>query len=223
MKETIIKLLRSTEREGVEGLIQYLSEDGFFEAPASTKFHGCYTGGLAKHSFDVYKLLKANAEGMKLGEVSCNGQKPLPLDGNSLIIAALLHDVTKIGAYIGTEKPYQWNKSQPEGHATLSIERIKKFIKLTKLEEMMIRFHMGIYATYEFHEPGSWSYKKDGEYHLRSEQTAKEKKAMSIEEKKADQERRYGLTLRNAWYHNPVVKLMCFCDEIATLEEKAKE
>ena len=43
---------------------------------------------------------------------------------------------------------------------------------------------------------------------------------MTREESKAA---RYGKSMANAWYHNPIVKMMYFCDEIATLEEKAKE
>ena len=45
-KETIIKLLRSTERKGIENLIKYLENCDFFTAPASTKYHSnfkyCY-------------------------------------------------------------------------------------------------------------------------------------------------------------------------------------
>jgi hypothetical protein len=29
--------------------------------------------------------------------------------------------------------------------------------------------------------------------------------------------------LANAWYHHPAVKVMYFCDELATLGEKARE
>ena len=39
-KETFIKLLKSTEREGVDKLINYLeTKTDFFTAPASSKFH----------------------------------------------------------------------------------------------------------------------------------------------------------------------------------------
>lgn len=34
--------------------------------------------------------------------------------------------------------------------------------------------------------------------------------------------RRYGNSLRNAWYHNVIVKWMSFADEQATAEENAK-
>ena len=47
--EKIIELLESTHRAGMVHLIDYLHENGFFEAPASTKYHGCFEGGLAVH------------------------------------------------------------------------------------------------------------------------------------------------------------------------------
>ena len=54
MKTKIIDLLRSTNREGIENVITWLSDESdFFEAPASTAFHGNYSGGLAEHSLNV--------------------------------------------------------------------------------------------------------------------------------------------------------------------------
>jgi 23S rRNA maturation-related 3'-5' exoribonuclease YhaM len=181
MKEKIIELLTSTNRTGVNALIDWLIEKGFFTSPGSTRFHGCYTGGLAQHSFNVYELLdKANKE------------YGLECPQESIIIATLLHDVCKVGAYLGNSKPYTWNRSQPKGHAALSLERIKQFIELTDLEEKMIKYHMGVYGLEEF-EPGK------GEYTLRNESMA------------------------NAWFHHPIVKVMYFCDEFATLKEKLTE
>lgn len=201
-KTRVVALLRSTEREGIEALISYLEANGFFESPASTKWHGCYAGGLAEHSLHVHDKLH-NYSHLVLGAIPSPGQQPLPIDGNTFIIAALLHDVCKMGAYLGEAKPYKWNRSQPKGHALLSIVRVTKYIKLTELEELMIRYHMGVYGLYEFDT-------KSGEYPLRGDDT------------KSKEERR-GKSMANAWHHNPIVKLMYFCDEIATLEEIAKE
>lgn len=213
-EEKIVKLLRSTKRNGIESLIEYLDNKGFFEAPASTRFHGAHPGGLAEHSLRVYELLIHNTINRKLDETLGSGQKPLPIDNNTFIIAALLHDICKIGAYVGTESPYKWNRQQPKGHALLSIARIKKHIKLTELEEMMITYHMGVYGLNEFYDEDDW---QTGEYPLRGDHTNDE--GMTKEESKKF---RYGKSLANAWYHNPIVKVMYFCDELATLEEKAK-
>ncbi len=232
-KERIIDLLKRTKREGIDKMITYLQESDFFEAPASTKFHGSYAGGLAKHSLRVYELLLGWTEPLKLSEASGAGQKPLPLNVGNIIIAALLHDICKNGAYIGTEKPYKWNKGQPKGHALLSIKRIKKYIALEPIEEMMITYHMGVYGLNEFYAKGDW---QTGEYPIGEiEQVLKDcfpgpeypirgdhakDKSMSREESK---KARYGKSMANAWYHNPICKVMYFCDEIATLEEKASE
>jgi 23S rRNA maturation-related 3'-5' exoribonuclease YhaM len=180
-KNKIIELLKKSERDGIDNLINYLEIEGFFTAPASTRFHGCFAGGLAEHSLNLYEMLSGYNQSLKLG-----------IEENSIIIAALLHDVCKIGAYLGNEKPYKWNRGQPSGHATLSIVRISPFIKLTELEEKMILYHMGVYGLVEFDED-------KGEYPLR------------------------GGSMANAWYHHPIVKVMYFCDEIETLQAKAKE
>ena len=181
MKDQIIELLKSTKREGIEKMIEYIDSNGFFESPASTRFHGCYEGGLAKHSYNVYRMLIGYDMTYKLNSSI-----------DSMIIAALLHDVCKIGAYLGDSMPYKWNRQQPKGHAELSLHRINAYIQLTELEEKMIRYHMGVYGLKEFDE-------KKGEYTLRNKSMA------------------------NAWYHHPIVKVMYFCDELATLQEKCEE
>lgn len=215
-QETITELLLATKREGMEALVKMLVDKGFFESPASTRFHGSYKGGLAKHSLSVYHCLSDFCDGgLCSDKVVSPGQKPLPMDGNTIMIAALLHDVCKIGAYIGDEKPYKWNKAQPKGHALLSIKRIKAFIKLTPLEELMITYHMGVYGLNEFYGEDDW---QTGEYPLRGDHS--NDTHLTREESK---EARYGKSMANAWFHNPICKLMYFCDEIATLEEKASE
>ena len=52
-REEFCRLLRSTKREGVEYVIEDLDKLGFFEAPASTRFHLCTRGGLVEHSLNV--------------------------------------------------------------------------------------------------------------------------------------------------------------------------
>ena len=74
--------LRATEREGVEELIAYLSDEtDFYTAPASTSRHGAICGGLILHSVTVLKYLR-------------NFIKPVAeeIPEDSVVIAALLHD-----------------------------------------------------------------------------------------------------------------------------------
>ena len=218
----IISLLISTKREGITYLITYLEETGFFTSPASTKFHGAYRGGLAKHSLRVYELLDHFWRGLPhISDVTATGQKPLSLDRNNIIIAALLHDVCKMGAYLGDEMPYKWNKSMPQGHAMLSIARITKNIRLEPIERMMIRYHMGLCGCHEYYEPGSWEDRAQAEYNIRS--IRKGPKPRTKEEKEHDKATRYGQSLRNAYYHNPIVKFIYFADEAATAEERTGE
>ena len=53
MKEEFLNLLRSIKREGMEDLIKFIENTDFFKAPASTRFHGNFEGGLLQHSLKV--------------------------------------------------------------------------------------------------------------------------------------------------------------------------
>ena len=46
MKEQFLELLRQVKREGIDELIDFIEKTDFFKAPASTRFHGDYEGGL---------------------------------------------------------------------------------------------------------------------------------------------------------------------------------
>ena len=63
-KEKFLEIYRACiQREGSEAFLNYLLEKtDFFTAPASTRFHGAYEGGLLRHSLNVYECLKAYAE-----------------------------------------------------------------------------------------------------------------------------------------------------------------
>jgi 23S rRNA maturation-related 3'-5' exoribonuclease YhaM len=180
-KEAIIKLLKSVKRDNIKGLIYYLERQGFFTLPASIRGHNSFEGGLADHSLTVHKKVK-----------KLNKELSLCIDKEAIIIAPICHDICKIGAYIQKDDGgWKRDKDKEAGHALLSISRLKRIIKITEIEEMMIRYHMGVYGTVEFDGD-------KGEYKLRGGQLA------------------------YAWHHHPIVKIMSICDELATLEEKAK-
>ena len=90
--ERYISLLRKVNRPGanVEALISKLLSSDFFKAPASTKFHLCVEGGLCAHSLNVYDNLVMLVE-----------QKGLQHEilEESIIICALLHDLSKMNLY----------------------------------------------------------------------------------------------------------------------------
>lgn len=138
-RNRIIELLIGTNRAGVMLLLEYLDDVGFFDSPASTKYHGSYQGGLAQHSLNVFgKVVQLSSE--------CG----LELPADSVTIACLLHDLCKAGAYVKPPEggtTYLYNKDHPKGHARLSLERLDNVIALTYLERRMIQFHMGLYGT----------------------------------------------------------------------------
>jgi 23S rRNA maturation-related 3'-5' exoribonuclease YhaM len=139
-QETVIFLLQTIQRPGIESLIDYLLTSDYFTAPASTKFHNVCEGGLCFHSLKVMRMF---SEENKLWG------KPIPQD--SVIISGLLHDLCKIGAYRKTSNGYESVKGE-KGHAYLSILRIKKYIELTLTEDDLIRFHMGLHGLYVYKE-----------------------------------------------------------------------
>lgn len=47
-----------------ENIVERLKGDGFFTAPASTKYHGAYEGGLFEHSLNVTISLVDSQSGM---------------------------------------------------------------------------------------------------------------------------------------------------------------
>ena len=53
MKEEFLGLLKSVDREGMDKLIEFIEKTDFFKAPASTRYHGAYEGGLLEHSMKV--------------------------------------------------------------------------------------------------------------------------------------------------------------------------
>ena len=88
MKEQFIELLKSTNREGIENLLAFLEKTDFYAAPASTKYHGAYKGGLLEHSMKVYEILKEKIKNEKLD-----------VKEDTIIISALLHDICKLNFY----------------------------------------------------------------------------------------------------------------------------
>ena len=54
-KKEFIELLKTTNRQGIDDLVEELEDLGFFKAPASTKFHLNEDGGLVQHSLNVCK------------------------------------------------------------------------------------------------------------------------------------------------------------------------
>lgn len=141
------------KREGADKLLKYLKESDFFDAPASTRFHSNYAGGLVEHCVKVYhRFIK-----MLESEYGADYFKKNSDMVESAAIIALLHDVCKTGCYkveernvkTGNEwikKPYYaYDDPLPYGHGEKSVYMISGFMKLSREEAMAINWHMGGY------------------------------------------------------------------------------
>lgn len=164
MKEEFIKLLRSTNREGIEEVIQFLDKSDFYKAPASTRFHGSHEGGLLEHSMKVYEILKSNVQ---------NAVVDLNASDDTLIIIALLHDICKVNYYKtdyrnAKNERGEWEKvpyytvedTIPYGHGEKSVMMITEYMKLTVEEKYCIRWHMGFTEPKEAYGTLGQAYKK---------------------------------------------------------------
>lgn len=130
--------------------INYLIENGFFTAPASTKFHGAYEGGLFDHSYSVMEELLDLTY-----ELSLEWEKL-----RSPYIVGMFHDICKIDNYIKQGDRFVYNSAAPKGHGDKSVEILKQFFDLTEEEELCIRWHMGAFDEKENWQHYSVSVKK---------------------------------------------------------------
>lgn len=128
----------------------WITQTDFFTAPASTRFHGSFPGGLVEHHLDVYN---ETVDLVKLDKFK-------NVNADSAYLCALVHDFCKIGMYdpymrnVKNEETGQWEKVQaykydkpqyPFGHGVTSMYLANQFFRLTREEALAIRWHMGEY------------------------------------------------------------------------------
>ncbi|MCQ4949348.1 HD domain-containing protein [Bittarella massiliensis (ex Durand et al. 2017)] len=137
-----IDLYQTIDRPGADKLLSWLETTNFFTAPASTRFHGAYPGGLCEHSVNVYRRLCALAP------------EETP---ETLAICGLLHDLCKANFYkvssrnAKNEQTGRWEKVPfyqvedqfPYGHGEKSVFLVERFMRLKTSEALAIRWHMG--------------------------------------------------------------------------------
>lgn len=162
-KEKLFNVVNDKEK-----LLEYLATEsnngtqGFYWAPASTKYHGNYAGGLYEHSRQVYLRLKELTENNNL-----KWQRP-----QSPFIIGMFHDLCKCDQYkdagvedidIGNNivlshcavlpRKYEYNTNTIlKGHGSKSVMILSQFINLTEEEMLCIRYHMGAYEKEEWTE-----------------------------------------------------------------------
>lgn len=132
-KGRILRLLQSTNREGMDKVLEYLEKNNFFEVPSSLHRHHNWNGGLAQHCLGVYDRLSNTGE-------------QLPSD--SVIITSCLHDICK-ARKIYKDKNGEWRERKEDelhipGHGNRSVKILEKLgLVLSPEEKRSIRWHMG--------------------------------------------------------------------------------
>ena len=150
---------------GNNKLMDYLENEGFFTAPASTKYHGAYEGGLYDHSKQVFLRLQELTEKNDL-----EWERP-----ESPFIIGMFHDLCKCDQYVLVTRDeyvsngkgqlentavvdhYEYNTNTLlKGHGTKSVMILSQFINLTEEEMLCIRYHMGAYGN-EQEQKDEWA------------------------------------------------------------------
>lgn len=150
--------LMKTKREGMDGLLDYMEECGFFTAPCSGSYHLAKEGGLLEHSLNVLHAAE---------KISCAliGSKNLNKElKSSIALCALLHDLGKMGQfekpnYVPNilkdgspgKKPYNTNPDLLYvDHEIRSVAIASMFIDLTEEEQFAILYHNGMYGPLKY-------------------------------------------------------------------------
>lgn len=152
MKDKFISIYNEyIKRPGADKLLEWLDTTDFYTAPASTRFHGSYEGGLVEHSIAVFERLS----------VLCSSEYGSDMIDKleTIAIVSLLHDLCKIGCYkvdyrnakneqgVWEKVPYYAfeEKFAYGGHGAKSVYIIERFMRLTADEAVAIHNHMGAY------------------------------------------------------------------------------
>ena len=134
----------------LRALVETLYEEtDFFTAPASTKWHAAYPGGLCAHCVGVMQTLVELTQ----KEVCAPWKRSI-----SPFVIGLLHDATKFGAYVEKTEvdpdilvevtKFEWNvnhKALSPIHGEDSLLKVQEQFWLTEEEKACIRWHMGAY------------------------------------------------------------------------------
>lgn len=144
-KSLYIAFLRQTKRDGIEDLIEFLSDSDFFTAPASTKYHYAVEGGLCEHCLRVLDTA-----------VKISSSLGINVPNESLILICLLHDLCKVNFYyrtnetkisrdgkLETKEIWKIKDNFPAGHGEKSVFIALNYIKLSEKEILSINYHMG--------------------------------------------------------------------------------
>ena len=97
------------QREGIYDLLSWLEGTDFYSAPASTRYHGDYEGGLCDHSLHVYFCFRSYVK------KRCEPGYHLSMSEESIALCALFHDLCKVDIY----KTEMRNKKNAQGQCNV--------------------------------------------------------------------------------------------------------
>ena len=136
-----------------QAFYDWLLENGFKTAPASTKYHCAFEGGLYVHSCNVTRRLQDLTYNLDL-----TWQRE-----ESPLIVGMFHDLCKIDAYMQEIESFtptgefitRWKHDDDvliKGHGDKSVMLLSQFMTLTEEEMLCIRYHMGAYETKDWQQ-----------------------------------------------------------------------
>lgn len=149
-EKRIIGVHMLSRPEGYQAMIDWLRNTDFYRAPASSKYHESFVGGLLTHTIKVYNCTLDLLKSPTFADVNTK----------SAALASLCHDWCKIGLYesyqknVKNEKTGEWEKVTafrrnmkgiPMGHGATSMFIASHFFSLSNEEALAIRWHMGEY------------------------------------------------------------------------------
>ena len=95
IKERFVTIYKEKiHRKGSERLLEWLEKYDFFTAPASTRFHSAFEGGLCRHSVLVYERLR-----VLFANELCKGKELTSEQEETIAVVGLLHDLCKVQFY----------------------------------------------------------------------------------------------------------------------------
>lgn len=156
-KQYVVDMLMKTEREGMDDLIKYMEDCGFFEAPCSGSYHLACEFGLVHHTRNVMETAE------HIGVALFGGAEYNKIH-DSVVIAAALHDLGKMGQFEkpnyvpnalksgkAAAKPFKTNPNLLYvDHEIRSIAIASMFIDLTEEEQFAILYHNGMYGPLKY-------------------------------------------------------------------------
>lgn len=134
-------------KPGYVSAIEWLRTTDFYRAPASTRYHESFPGGLLTHSLNVYNCMLELHSVPKFNSINIA----------EATLVTLVHDWCKIDYYepyqknVKDEKTGKWHSETayraeqrgiPMGHGSSSMYLASRVMRLTPEQALAIRWHM---------------------------------------------------------------------------------